>query len=166
MEEIMTQPERFDSLILGNGNGGMYLAWHLGRSGRRTAMVERRWIGGSCRNINCLPTKNEIWSARAIDFARHGANYGAKTGPVTVDMAKVRQRKREMVEEIVDLTLRQYEATGVDLVRGTGHFTAPKTLEVQLNDGGTRLLTADQVFVNLGTHGAIPAFPASRKPGR
>ena len=161
----MTQPERFDSLILGNGNGGMYLAWHLGRSGRRTAMVERRWIGGSCRNINCLPTKNEIWSARAIDFARHGANYGAKTGPVTVDMAKVRQRKREMVEEIVDLTVREYEATGVDLVRGTGHFTAPKTLEVQLNDGGTRLLTADQVFVNLGTHGAIPAVPGLKEAG-
>jgi pyruvate/2-oxoglutarate dehydrogenase complex dihydrolipoamide dehydrogenase (E3) component len=159
----MAQPERFDSLILGNGNGGMYLAWHLGRSGRRVAIIERRWIGGSCPNINCLPTKNVIWSARAIDFARHGASYGAKTGPVTVDMAKVRERKRAMVEEMVALTIHEYEATGVELIRGSGRFTAPKTIEVQLNDGGTRLLTADHVFVNLGTHGAIPDVPGLKE---
>ena len=66
----MAVPEQFDALILGGGNGGMYLAWHLARSGRRTAVVERRWIGGSCPNVNCLPSKNEIWSAKVIDLLR------------------------------------------------------------------------------------------------
>src|SRR5262245_61599060 len=83
----MTQPEQFDALILGSGAGGKLLAWHLARSGRRTAVVERRWIGGSCPNIACLPSKNEIWSARIAQFARHGAQFGTMTGPVTIDMA-------------------------------------------------------------------------------
>jgi pyruvate/2-oxoglutarate dehydrogenase complex dihydrolipoamide dehydrogenase (E3) component len=79
----------------------MYLAWHMARSGRRTAVVERRWIGGSCPNINCLPSKNEIWSAKVADLVHHAASFGAMTGPVTIDMAKVRQRKRDMVEDMI-----------------------------------------------------------------
>jgi pyruvate/2-oxoglutarate dehydrogenase complex dihydrolipoamide dehydrogenase (E3) component len=94
----MPQQERFDTLVLGSGNGGMYLAWHMARSGRCTAVVERRWVGGSCPNINCLPSKNEIWSAKVADLVHHGASFGAKTGSVAIDMAKVRQRKRDMVE--------------------------------------------------------------------
>ena len=97
-EIAMPQPERFETLVLGSGNGGMFLAWHMARSGRRTAVVERRWIGGSCPNINCLPSKNEIWSAKVADLVHHAASYGAKTGPVAIDMEKVRQRKRGMVE--------------------------------------------------------------------
>ena len=95
----MPQPERCEILVLGSGNGGMFLAWHMARSGRRTAVVERRWIGGSCPNINCLPSKNEIWSAKVADLVHHAASFGAMTGSVAIDMAKVRQRKREMVEE-------------------------------------------------------------------
>src|SRR4030081_3704331 len=64
----MTQPEQFEVLILGSGEGGKYLAWHMAQSGRRTAVVERRWIGGSCPNTNCLPSKNEIWSAKVADL--------------------------------------------------------------------------------------------------
>ena len=67
----MDETDRYDALILGGGNGGMYLAWHLARSGRRVAVVERRWIGGSCPNINCLPSKNEIWSAKVADLLHH-----------------------------------------------------------------------------------------------
>jgi pyruvate/2-oxoglutarate dehydrogenase complex dihydrolipoamide dehydrogenase (E3) component len=90
----MPQPERYQTLVLGSGNGGMFLAWHMARSGRRTAVVERRWIGGSCPNINCLPSKNEIWSAKVADLVHHAASFGAKRGSVAIDMAKVRQRKR------------------------------------------------------------------------
>jgi choline dehydrogenase-like flavoprotein len=93
----MFQPERYDILVLGSGAGGKLLAWHLARSGRKTAVVERRYIGGSCPNINCLPSKNEIWSAKVAHLARHGAQFGTVTGHVTVDMATVRQRKRDTV---------------------------------------------------------------------
>src|ERR1700730_8686932 len=158
-EKAMPQPERYETLVLGSGNGGMYLAWHMARSGRRTAVVERRWIGGSCPNINCLPSKNEIWSAKVADLVHHAASFGAKTSSVVIDMAKVRQRKRDMVEGMIALTLQQYNASGAELIMGAGNFVAPKTLEVRLNDGGTRVLVGDQVFVNIGTHAAIPSVP-------
>ena len=152
----MSQPERVEVLVLGSGFGGKLLAWHLARSGRRTAVVERRWIGGSCPNIACLPSKNEIWSARIAHLARHAAQFGTVTGPITTDMAKVCQRKRDMVEREIALHLENYKATGAELIMGTGRFVAPKTLEVRLNDGGARVVAGDQVFLNLGTHAAIP----------
>ena len=85
--------------------------------------------------------------------------YGTITGPVTVDMATVRRRKREMVERQIAKHLQIYEASGAELIMGNGRFVAPKTLEVTLNDGGTRLLAADQVFLNLGTHASLPNVP-------
>ena len=143
----------------------MYLAWHMARSGRRTAVVERRWIGGSCPNINCLPSKNEIWSAKVADLAHHAAHFGTMTGAVAVDMAKVRQRKRDMVAGMTDATLQAYKESGAELIMGAGHFVAPKTIEVNLNDGGTRVLVGDQVFLNLGTHAAIPSVPGLEAAG-
>ena len=155
----MSQPERFEALVLGSGFGGKLLAWHMAQSGRRTAVVERRWIGGSCPNIACLPSKNEIWGARVAYLAHHAAKFGTVTGPVTIDMATVRQRKRNMVDREIALHLQNYKTSGAELIMGTGRFVAPKTLEVRLNDGGTRVLTGDQVFINLGTHAAIPTVP-------
>jgi len=155
----MAKPERFESLILGSGTGGKLIAWHMAGSGRRTAVVERRWIGGACPNIACMPSKNEIFSARVAHLARHGARFGTVAGPVTVDMATVRQRKRNMVEAQIAKHLRNYETSGAELIMGAGRFVAPKTLEVQLNDGGTRVLAGDQVFLNVGTHAAIPSIP-------
>ena len=153
----MPQSERFDVLILGSGFGGKLLAWHMARSGRRTAVVERRWIGGSCPNIACLPSKNEIWSARIAHQTRHAGQFGTIiTGSVTTDMAKVRQRKRDMVDREIALHLQNYKESGAELIMGSGRFMAPKMLEVSLNAGGTRLLAADQIFLNLGTHAAIP----------
>jgi pyruvate/2-oxoglutarate dehydrogenase complex dihydrolipoamide dehydrogenase (E3) component len=154
----MPQAELVEMLVVGGGNGGMYLAWHLARSGRRTAVVERRWIGGSCPNINCLPSKNEIWSAKVADLVHHAASFGATTGSISIDMGKVRQRKRDMVKGEIAAVLRQYKASGAELILGEGHFVAPKTLEVRLNDGGTRVLAGDQVFINVGTHAAIPSI--------
>jgi pyruvate/2-oxoglutarate dehydrogenase complex dihydrolipoamide dehydrogenase (E3) component len=161
----VSQPERYETLVLGCGNGGMYLAWHMARSGRRTAVVERRWIGGSCPNINCLPSKNEIWSAKVADLAHHAARFGTVTGSVAVDMAKVRQRKRDMVAGMIDATVQAYKESGAELIMGAGHFVAPKTIEVNLNDGGTRVLVGDQVFLNLGTHAAIPRVPGLEAAG-
>ena len=155
----MSQPEQIDVLILGSGGGGKLTAWHMARSGRRTAVVERRWIGGSCPNIACLPSKNEIHSAEVAHVARNGGQFGAMTGPVKVDMAKVVRRKRDMVEAQVAAHLHNYKTSGAELIMGTGRFVAPKTLEVSLNDGGTRNLVGAQVFLNVGTHAAIPNVP-------
>jgi pyruvate/2-oxoglutarate dehydrogenase complex dihydrolipoamide dehydrogenase (E3) component len=155
----MHQPEQFESLILGSGAGGKLLAWDMARSGRRTAVVERRYIGGSCPNINCLPSKNEIWSARIAHLVQHAAQFGTMTGPVTIDMATVRQRKRAMVDAEIAGHLKNYAASGAELIMGAGGFVAPKTLEVRLNDGGRRVLAGDRVFLNVGTHATIPNVP-------
>ena len=155
----MSEPERFDILILGSGQGGKLLAWHMAKAGRRTATVERRWIGGSCPNIACLPSKNEIFSAKVAHLVRNAAQFGLVTGTVSIDMAKVRQRKRDMVDGSVAVHLDNYHGSGAELIMGSGRFVAPRTLEVSLNDGGTRVLTGDQVILNLGTHAAIPDIP-------
>ena len=152
----MAQLEHFQTVILGSGQGGKLLAWHLARKGRRTAVVERQWVGGSCPAVACLPSKNEIWSARVGHLARHAAAYGAVTGAIRTDMAIVRQRKRAMVDREVAVHLDAYKKSGAELIMGSGHFVAPKTIEVRLNDGGTRLLAGDQIVLNLGTHAAVP----------
>ncbi|BCF94016.1 MULTISPECIES: mercuric reductase [Paraburkholderia] len=158
----MSQVEHFDTLILGSGQGGKLLAWHLGRAGQRVAVVERQWVGGSCPAVACLPSKNEIWSARVAHLARHAADFGTTTGPVAVDMAKVRERKRSMVEREAAFHVQAYASSGAELIMGVGRFVGPKTIEVQLNDGGTRTLSGDQAVVNVGTHAAIPDVPGLR----
>jgi pyruvate/2-oxoglutarate dehydrogenase complex dihydrolipoamide dehydrogenase (E3) component len=131
----------------------------MAQSGRRTAVIERRWIGGSCPNIACLPSKNEIWSAKVAHLARQGARFGVITGPITIDMAAVVKRKRDMVEREVAAHLHNYKTTGAQLIMGNGRFVAPKTLEVHLNDGGRHVLAGERVFINVGTHAAIPPIP-------
>ena len=79
----------FDAVVLGSGQGGKLLAWHLARSGHRTGNVERRWVGGSCPNIACMLSKNEMWSARMAHIARHAGDFGTATGPVSTDVAAV-----------------------------------------------------------------------------
>ncbi len=155
----MPQPERFEVLVLGSGAGGKLIAWHLAQSGHRTAVVERRWIGGACPNIACMPSKNEIANAKVAHLARHGAEHGAVTGSITIDMATVRRRKREMVERQIAAHLQKYKASGAELIMGSGRFVASKTLGVILNDGGTRVLAGDKVFLDVGTHAAIPNVP-------
>jgi pyruvate/2-oxoglutarate dehydrogenase complex dihydrolipoamide dehydrogenase (E3) component len=155
----MGEPERYDVVVLGSGEGGKYLAWHLAQSGARTAVVERRWIGGSCPNINCLPSKNEIWSANAANLTRHAAQFGVTTGRVAVDMEQVRKRKRDMVDGLIAMHLGRYKDSGAELIMGSGRFVAPKTMAVRLNDGGGRVLVGERVFLNVGTHATIPDVP-------
>src|ERR1700729_501216 len=152
-------PEQVEILILGSGQGGKLLAWHMARLGKHTVVVERRWIGGSCPNIACLPSKNEIWSARVAYLAHHAGQFGTVAGPVETDMAAVRQRKSDMVSREIERHLQNYRSTGAELIMGSGRFIAPKTIEVHLNDGGTRLIAGERVFINIGTHAAVPNIP-------
>jgi pyruvate/2-oxoglutarate dehydrogenase complex dihydrolipoamide dehydrogenase (E3) component len=157
--------EHYEYLILGSGHGGGFLAWHMARLGQKVAVVERRWIGGSCPNINCLPSKNEIWSAKVSHLLRHGEQYGAASGRGSTNMAAVRKRKRDMVEGMVALALQAYKDSGAELIMGSGRFLAPKTLEIRLNDGGVRVLSGDRLFLNVGTRATIPDVPGMRAAG-
>ncbi len=154
----MPEAERFDMLVLGSGEGGKYLARQLARSGQRVAVVERKLIGGACPNTNCLPSKNEIWSAKVADLVRHADRFGSPAA-AGVDMKRVLARKREMVDGLIAMHLELYKASSAELIMGSGRFAAPKTIEVALNDGGRRVLVGDRVALNLGTHATIPDVP-------
>ena len=152
----MADPERFDLLVLGSGEGGKYLAWHMGRAGQRVAVIERKLIGGSCPNTNCLPSKNEIWSAKVADLVHHADRFGALASSTAVDMKRVLARKREMVDGLIAMHLDLCKASGAQLIMASGQFIAPKTIEAALNDGGKRALVSDRIVLNLGTHATIP----------
>src|ERR1700716_1213500 len=155
----MSNTERFPNVVLGGGEAGKYIAWELARSGQRVAVVERGLIGGSCPNIACLPSKNVIHSAKVVDLVRHAAAFGLRLGPWTVDMAGVRQRKREMVDGLIAIHQARCAVDGLEFILGEGRCTGPKALEVRLTQGGTRRLEGECVFLNLGTHAAIPDIP-------
>ncbi len=154
-------PERFDAIIIGSGQGGKPLCLALAGAGRKTALVERQYVGGTCVNFGCTPTKTMVASGRAAYLARRGGDYGVQTGPVQVDLTKVRQRKRAIVDSFRSGSQKKLESTpNVELIFGEGRFTGPKTVEVALNDGGgTRLLTADSVFINTGGRPSLPPLP-------
>jgi len=154
--------EEFDVVILGSGEAGKYLAWTLAESGLRTAMVERRWIGGSCPNIACLPTKNVIHSAKVVTLARRSAEFGLSAGEVRVDMEGVRARKRRMVDALVQVHEKRYASTGTELVLGQGTFVAPRTLQVAMNDGGSRTLRGAKVIISTGSRATIPDLPGMK----
>jgi pyruvate/2-oxoglutarate dehydrogenase complex dihydrolipoamide dehydrogenase (E3) component len=155
----MSETERYEVLVIGSGESGKWLTWTMAQAGHRTAVVERKYIGGSCPNIACLPSKNVIRSAKANWFAKHGAEYGIQAGPVLTDMKGVFGRKRKMVEGEVQFHLDRFKTTGADLIRGEARFVAPKTVEVRLNEGGQRTITGDKVFLDLGSHSVIPDIP-------
>lgn len=155
--------EEFDVVVLGSGEAGKYLAWTLAESGLRTAMVERRWIGGSCPNIACLPTKNVIHSAKVATLARRSAEFGLSAGEVRVDMEGVRARKRRMVDALVQVHEKRYASSGTELVLGQGTFVAPRTLQVTLNDGGSRTLRGAKVIISTGSRATIPDLPGMKE---
>src|SRR5215469_4278700 len=155
----MSDIEHYEILVIGSGESGKHLTWNLAQAGHRTAVVERKYIGGSCPNIACLPSKNVIRSAKANWFAQHGIEYGIQTGPVSTDMIGVFNRKRKMVEGEVQFHLDRFKATGAELIRGEARFIASKTVDVRLNDGGARTITGDRVFLDLGSRASIPDTP-------
>jgi pyruvate/2-oxoglutarate dehydrogenase complex dihydrolipoamide dehydrogenase (E3) component len=160
--------ENHDVLIFGSGTAGKVMAWTMAKEGRRTVVVERKYIGGSCANIACLPSKNVIHAAKVASLAERHREFGIETGPITIDMAGVYARKREMVDGIIQVHLNKYRAVldqhrGDELILGDGKFIAPRTLHVALRDGGERTLRAERVFVNIGTHATIPNTPGLRE---
>jgi pyruvate/2-oxoglutarate dehydrogenase complex dihydrolipoamide dehydrogenase (E3) component/pimeloyl-ACP methyl ester carboxylesterase len=155
--------KHYQNIIIGSGEGGKYLAWHLAKSGEPTVVVERRWIGGSCPNTNCLPTKNEIWSAKVADLTRRAADFGVLASAVKTDMAAVLKRKRDMVAGLVEMHLEKYKTSGAELLMGEATFSGAKTLHVRLNDGGAQSLSAERIFLNLGTSPSLPPTPGLRE---
>ncbi len=151
--------EHFDVVILGSGQGGKLLAWHLGHSGKKVAVVERRWVGGSCPAVARLPSKNELWGARVAHLVRNAGRFGTLADGVRTDMAQVRRRKQDMIDREIAFHLKAYKESGAELIMGSGRFVAPRTIEASLSDGGTRLLDGSEIVINIGTHAAVPDVP-------
>ena len=151
--------EKYDAIVIGASKSAVFLAPALASAGR-TALVEREYLGGVCVNVGCTPTKTMVASARVAQLARRGAEYGVQTGPVTVDLAAVRQRKRDVVSLISAFPAGIIQQTeGLDLVMGEASFVDSKTVEVRLNDGGVSQLTADRIFINTGARPSKPPIP-------
>jgi pyruvate/2-oxoglutarate dehydrogenase complex dihydrolipoamide dehydrogenase (E3) component len=155
----MADAEKYESLVLGSGEAGKWTAWTMADEGHRTAMVERKWLGGSCPNIACLPSKNVIYSARVASLARRGAEFGLEMDHLRINMAGVQQRKRKMVEAEYLFHAKRTAEAGIELIMGEGRFVAPKTVEIAVNDGGTRRIAGERVFLDLGSHSTIPNVP-------
>ncbi len=153
-------PEKFDTIIIGTGQSGKPLAAALGRSGRKTAVVEARHVGGTCINVGCTPTKTMVASARVAYLARRSADYGVhQTGP-RVDLAEVWARKQRIVEQFRSGGQRGLESVpAIDLMFGAGAFVDARTVRVQLNAGGERLLSAERIVINTGGRPAVPGIP-------
>ena len=153
----MSEAQHYDAVVIGAGQGGVPLSRALAQAGRKTALVEREHVGGTCVNEGCTPTKTMVASAKVAYFARRSADYGVQNGPVSVDMLKVRQRKRDIVESFRRGNERRIEETeGLDLLTGQARFSGPKQLEVHLNGGETLQLSADDIFINVGARPANP----------
>jgi len=152
-------PEEYDLVVIGSGEGGKYLAWTLAGQGQRVIVVERKWIGGSCPNIACLPSKNIIHSAKVASFFFRSEEFGISKENVRIDMAAVRERKRKMVKGLVDMHLDIYHKTGTELLMGSARFVEPNTIEVTVADGGTRTLHGKNVVINTGSRATIDHTP-------
>lgn len=149
--------QKFDAIIIGSGQGGVPLSRALADSGMRTALVERSHIGGTCINEGCTPTKTMIASGRVAYLARRAADYGVQTGPVSINLGRVRQRKRDIVDSFRNGSQKRLEQTkNLDLIFGEASFTGSKTLNIRRSDGAISSLSADRIFINAGTRPSKP----------
>jgi pyruvate/2-oxoglutarate dehydrogenase complex dihydrolipoamide dehydrogenase (E3) component len=155
----VSQPEEYDVLVLGSGTAGKLIAWTLAQRGMKTASVERKYVGGACVNVACLPSKNVIHSAKVASFFFHSGEFGISKDNVRIDMAAVRERKRKMVARSLEVHMANYKGSGAELVMGSGRFIAPKTIEVKTNDGPVRVLRGKKVIINTGSRATIDATP-------
>jgi len=159
MKTPTTNPEEYDLVVLGSGEGGKYLAWTLARKGQRALVIERKWVGGSCPNIACLPSKNIIHNAKVASYFRRSEEFGISKDNWKINMSAVTERKRKMVASLVEMHLDLYKKSGAELVMGSGRFVAPKTIEVTLSEGGTRSLRGKHVVINTGSRATLESIP-------
>ncbi len=151
--------EEFDLVILGGGTGGTIAAWTFAGQRQRVAVIERKYVGGSCPNIACLPSKNVIHSAKVASYLHRSEEFGIEGRHFTVDMRAVRERKRRMVSGWNNVYLENFRKTGAEFILGSGRFIGPKTLEVTLPEGARRLLRGTNVIINTGTHASFEPIP-------
>lgn len=155
----MPDEKQYDAIVIGTGQGGKPLSIALAKAGWKTAVIEREYIGGTCINVGCTPTKTMYNSARVAYLARRSADFGVHSDAVSVNMAEVRARKQGVVDMFRDAGLRGIEATeGLDLLQGEASFTGPHALEVRMNDGSRRAIAADKIFINTGGRPATPTI--------
>ena len=155
----MPTAEQYDVVVLGSGEAGKYIAWTQAKKGKRAVVVERKYIGGSCPNIACLPSKNIIHSAKIASYFTRSEEFGITKDNWRIDMIGVRDRKRKMVHGLVDMHLANFKASGAELLIGSGRFTGPRTIEVTLPEGGTRSLSAENVVISTGSRATVEPIP-------
>ncbi|HEY0264059.1 MAG TPA: mercuric reductase [Granulicella sp.] len=149
--------EQFDAIVIGSGQGGNPLAVAMAQQGWKTAIVERRFVGGTCVNVGCTPTKTLVATARVAYLARRAKDFGITTGSVQIDMPAAIARKREIVARSRgSSTKRLTNTANLELIEGDATFTAPHGVAVRLNAGGQRTLTAERIVVDTGVRTHIP----------
>ncbi len=149
--------QQYDAIVIGSGQGGTPLSMALANAGLRTALVERTHVGGTCINEGCTPTKTMVASGRVAYLASRAADYGIHTGPISVDLKKVRQRKRDIVDRFRNGNQSRIEKTAnLELIFGEASFTAAKTILVRMNEGGQRTMSAQRIFIDAGTRAGFP----------
>jgi len=150
----------YDAVIIGTGQSGKPLAIALGRAGWKTAVIERKHVGGTCINVGCTPTKTLVASARVAYLARRSKDYGVGVGPVTVDMRRVYKRKRHIVESFRHYVQKTLEKTAnIELIFGEARFKNAKRVVVELKAGGTREIEGRKIVINTGCRPAVPQIP-------
>lgn len=155
----MSAPDPFEAIVIGSGQGGSPLSAALARAGIRTALIERKHIGGTCVNEGCTPTKTMVASARVAYLARRGADYGVQTGDIRVEMQRVRQRKRAIVDSFRDRNQEYLQKmANLEVISGEASFTSRNSVFIRLRDGGQCTLTAEKIFINAGARPAVPAL--------
>src|ERR1700680_2795673 len=153
----MTTAEQYDAVIIGSGQAGTPLSTALAEAGMRTALIERKHVGGTCVNEGCTPTKTMVASGRVAYLARRAGDYGVQTGPVSIDMVKVRQRKRKIVDSFRNGSRSKIEKTSnLELIFGEAHFVAPKTIDIRMQEACQLAMSAKYIFINAGTRASRP----------
>jgi pyruvate/2-oxoglutarate dehydrogenase complex dihydrolipoamide dehydrogenase (E3) component len=155
----MNPSDQFQAIVIGSGQGGNPLCMSLARAGIRTALIERKHVGGTCVNEGCTPTKTMVASARVAYLAKRGADYGVHTGDIRIDMERIRERKRNIVDAFRTRNEEGIKHTpNLELIFGEASFTGAKSVLVRLRDGGERLLTGERIFINAGARPKVPAI--------
>ena len=153
----MTTSQRYDAVVIGSGQAGTPLSTALAGAGMRTVLIEREHVGGTCINEGCSPTKTMVASGRVAYLVRRATDYGVHTGPISIDLQRIRQRKRDIVDSFRNSSQSRIEnAANLDLVFGNARFAGPKSVEVRLKDGTQRVIAAKYIFINTGTRVSHP----------